>query len=374
MSMMRLTISQILIKKREEKAITQDVLAKFIGVSKASISKWETGKTYPDITLLPKLASFYNITIDELIGYAPQLTKDEIKKQYHELATQFSKQDFDLVYEESQIIIQKYYACFPFLLQMGVLYLNHYMLAPTEEKQQAILEETAQLFVRIKQESDDVWLNKQANSLQAVIYLLLKKPEEVLSLLGDTLRPAVGDEIVLSNAFQMMGDVEQAKRTLQVNMYQSLSSLAGTAHSYMLLNIDDQEKFEETILRMEGITSIFGLKELHPNIVLQFYYAAAQGYAMQGNREKTLYWLERYIGVCTSNIFPFTLHGDNFFTLIDDWLENLDLGINAVRDDEVIKESMLQSVCAQPAFGFIQEDPLYKLLVENLKFSLGGKK
>ena len=81
MSMMRLTISQILIKKREEKAITQDVLAKFIGVSKASISKWETGKTYPDITLLPKLASFYNITIDELIGYAPQLTKDEIKKQ-----------------------------------------------------------------------------------------------------------------------------------------------------------------------------------------------------------------------------------------------------------------------------------------------------
>ena len=54
--MMRLTISQILIKKREEKAITQDVLAKFIGVSKASISKWETGKTYPDITLLPKLA------------------------------------------------------------------------------------------------------------------------------------------------------------------------------------------------------------------------------------------------------------------------------------------------------------------------------
>lgn len=374
MGMMGLGIGKILLEKREEKGITQDVLANFIGVSKASISKWETGKTYPDITLLPKLAAFYNMTVDELIGYTPQLTKEEIKKQYHELATQFSKQDFQLVYEHSQSISQKYYACLPLLLQLGILYLNHYMLAPTEEKQQVVLAETAQLFARIKQESDDVWLNKQANSLQAVVYLLLKEPEKILALLGDTLQPAVGDEMVLSNAFQMMGDIEQAKRTLQVNMYQSLLNMVGTAHSYILLTVDKVEEFEETIHRMEGVTSLFGLKELHPTIVLQFYYAAAQGYAMQENREKTLYWLEQYVAVCTSVIFPITLHGDDFFTLIDAWLEDLDLGIKAVRDDEMIKESMLQSVCAQPAFTFVQDDPFFKVLIENLKFSLGGNK
>lgn len=371
---MRLGIGRILSKKREEKGITQDMLANFIGVSKASISKWETEKAYPDITFLPKLAAFYNVSIDELIGYTPQLTKEEIKKQYHELAAQFSRQDFDVVYEKSQHIIQKYYSCFPLLLQMSVLYLNHYTLATTEEKQQAVLVEAGNMLMRIKQGNDDVWLNKQANSLQAFIYLLLKQPEKTLDLLVDTLKPTGGDEIVLSQAFQMVGNVEQAKRTLQVNMYQSLLNLVGTTQSYILLAAQEQEDVEEMIRRTEELTVLFNLKDLHPNIVLQFYYAAAQGYAMQENRDRSLYWLEKYVGVCTSKIFPFTLHGDDYFTLIDSWLEDLDLGIDAVRDDDMIKESMVQSLLMQPAFAFIQEDPFYKVLIENLQSALKGEK
>lgn len=371
---MRLGIGRILLKKREKKGITQDVLANFIGVSKASISKWETGKAYPDITFLPRLAAFYNVTIDELIGYSPQLTKEEIKKQYHQLAARFSKENFDEVYEESQSITRKYYSCFPLLLQMAVLYLNHHMLAPTAEKQQEVLMETGQMLLRIKQENDDVWLNKQANSLQAVIYLLLNQPAKTLDLLADTLKPAGGDEIVLSQAYQMLGDVEQAKRTLQVNMYQSLLNLVGAAQSYALLAVEERKKFEEVIRRTEELTILFHLKDLHPNMVLQFYYAAAQGYAIQENKENTLYWLNQYSSVCKSKIFPFTLHGDEYFTLIDEWLEQLDLGIDAVRDDEVIKKSMVESVALQPVFAFVQEDPDFKMLVENLKLALGGGK
>lgn len=370
---MRLGINRILLKKREEKGITQDVLANFIGVSKASISKWETGKAYPDITFLPKLAAFYNVTIDELIGYTPQLSKEEIKKQYHELAAQFSRQDFDIVYERCQQVIQNYYSCSPLLLQMAVLYLNHYMLAPTEEKQQQVLRNASEMLVRIKEENADVWLSKQANSLQAFICLLLKKPEKTLDLLVDALKPVGSDEIVLSQAFQMMGDVEQAKRTLQVNMYQSLLNLVGTAHSYLLLTVQEPETFEEMIRRTEELTVLFNLKDLHPNVVLQFYYAAAQGYAMQENRERTLYWLEHYAAVCTSTVFPFTLHGDDYFSLIDDWLAELDLGVDAVRDDDMIKESMVQSVQMQPAFAFIREDPSYKALLRNMTLTLGGK-
>ncbi|WP_419762087.1 helix-turn-helix domain-containing protein, partial [Bacillus mobilis] len=37
------------------------------GITKASVSKWETGQSYPDITFLPLLASYFNISIDELI-------------------------------------------------------------------------------------------------------------------------------------------------------------------------------------------------------------------------------------------------------------------------------------------------------------------
>jgi len=46
--------------------------------------KWETASTYPDIALLPKLAAFFNISIDELIGYEPQLTKEAIRHRKNE--------------------------------------------------------------------------------------------------------------------------------------------------------------------------------------------------------------------------------------------------------------------------------------------------
>lgn len=48
--------------------MTQDQLAQVLGVSPQLISKWECGDWYHDITLLPAIANFFEITVDELIG------------------------------------------------------------------------------------------------------------------------------------------------------------------------------------------------------------------------------------------------------------------------------------------------------------------
>lgn len=74
-----LNIGKCIIHKRKEKGITQEQLANYIGVSKASVSKWESGSSYPDILLLPEIATYFNISVDELLGYSPQLTKEDIK-------------------------------------------------------------------------------------------------------------------------------------------------------------------------------------------------------------------------------------------------------------------------------------------------------
>lgn len=84
--MKALNIGRILIENRHRRGITQEDLAQYIGVSKASVSKWETATTYPDITLLPQLATFFHISIDELMGYEPQMTKEDIRKLYWQLS------------------------------------------------------------------------------------------------------------------------------------------------------------------------------------------------------------------------------------------------------------------------------------------------
>ena len=57
--MKELNIGTVLGERRREKGVTQEEVAAFVGVSKASVSKWETGQSYPDITVLPVLASFF---------------------------------------------------------------------------------------------------------------------------------------------------------------------------------------------------------------------------------------------------------------------------------------------------------------------------
>ena len=97
--MKEMKLGRILVEKRHKKGITQEELAAYLGVSKAAVSKWENEMTYPDITLLPQLAAYFNITIDDLLGYEPQMSKAEIQKCYTQLAKGFAVLPFQEVLE-----------------------------------------------------------------------------------------------------------------------------------------------------------------------------------------------------------------------------------------------------------------------------------
>lgn len=62
---------------RMKKGLTQEQLAYEFGVSSQSISRWENGSTYPDIVMLPVIASYFNVSIDTLVGYARECTGEE---------------------------------------------------------------------------------------------------------------------------------------------------------------------------------------------------------------------------------------------------------------------------------------------------------
>ena len=54
---------------RKNKNITQMQLAEALSVSSQSVSKWENHLSSPDITVLPQIAQYFGITMDELFGY-----------------------------------------------------------------------------------------------------------------------------------------------------------------------------------------------------------------------------------------------------------------------------------------------------------------
>ena len=81
--MSNLKIGQKIKAKRRERELTQEELANILGVTKAAVSKWENGESYPDITMLPQIAQLFRITMDDLFDYALTNKPLTIVTEYH---------------------------------------------------------------------------------------------------------------------------------------------------------------------------------------------------------------------------------------------------------------------------------------------------
>ena len=82
---MKLGLSENLRRLRRERELSQEQLAEALGVSVPSVSRWETGATYPDVEMLPTLAGFFGVTTDELLGVSGALKNDRIQKYWAEV-------------------------------------------------------------------------------------------------------------------------------------------------------------------------------------------------------------------------------------------------------------------------------------------------
>ena len=69
---------------RKQKGLTQDELAQILYVSRAAVSKWESGRGYPSIDSLKQISTYFSITVDNLLSCEEVLT---IAEENHKIST-----------------------------------------------------------------------------------------------------------------------------------------------------------------------------------------------------------------------------------------------------------------------------------------------
>lgn len=351
-------------KLRRDKKITQEQLAQFVGVTKASVSKWETGQSMPDVLMLPQLATFFDVTIDELLGYEPQLSAEQSIKIYRELCTAFVEEPFWQVMEKSRKLAHQYYSCYPFLYRICLLWMNHFMLAKEEERQREILLEAQEICSRIINNCKDIALCNDVVHVNASITLLLGDARAVIDVLEELQNPiriSNQSSAVLIKAYEMVNEMEKADRYTQISMYNQLITLVGCATEYINIHSDDLTVCEETVKRIEKVAEVFALEQLHFNSTSLFYYQTAIVFSTHGKKEEALQFLQKFV-TCVEAAFAkeeLFLHGDSYFTKLEGWFEQSEFGGEAPREKRIILDSALQAM-EHPAFVCLREEEAYK--------------
>ena len=77
-------------KYRLLKNLTQEDIAEMLNITPQSVSKWERGESYPDITFLPALANIFETSIDLLIGM-DTIRAEQTLYNIHKTATEFQR-------------------------------------------------------------------------------------------------------------------------------------------------------------------------------------------------------------------------------------------------------------------------------------------
>ncbi len=117
---MEITLGKNIKELRQRKGLTQERLASYLGVSFQAISKWENGETYPDICMLPSIASFFNVTTDYLLCI-DKSKKDAAVQAYIE---KYESLWAEKRYDEVRTVMKKATEDFPGEFTLLVRYLN----------------------------------------------------------------------------------------------------------------------------------------------------------------------------------------------------------------------------------------------------------
>ena len=106
---MNLSVGANIRRKRLERNLTQEEVAMQLAVSSQSISKWERGEGYPDIEMLPPLAHYFGISVDELLG----VSKPEKEARYAQINSEWSENNENGLHSENVHLMKNSLKLYP---------------------------------------------------------------------------------------------------------------------------------------------------------------------------------------------------------------------------------------------------------------------
>lgn len=217
---MKLNIGENIRRLRRERDITQERLAQILNVSCAAVSKWETGDSLPDITLLLPLAHFFGISLDRLMGY------DEVKmeEEINQLINDYSDLRIHRKFDQATALIKEARKAYPHDYRIMLRYMWD-IAGGLADNDPAVLNahnpELMQICDTILEGCTQEPMRLEALNIKAKLLHAAGQTREALLLLEDFPSFYLASGQKIEQLFAK--DTEDYYRQLQTNLYELLS-------------------------------------------------------------------------------------------------------------------------------------------------------
>ena len=235
-----INIGRTIARERRRKGVTQEALAAHLDVSKAAVSKWELSQSLPDVSLLPRIAAYFSLSLDELFDWRDELTQEESAALYAEVYA-LGEKDLAAAHGRLRELAAEHYSDVNLLLMLASLLTVWAAgmatpFTPAGEKDGAadagaLTDEALALLDRVLEVAPDPSALYLAQQQKATTLFQAERHEEAAVLLEPLVRrqDAGAPTMLLASAYRKLGrgddalDLLQAERLRAANFV--LSSL-----------------------------------------------------------------------------------------------------------------------------------------------------
>lgn len=183
-------------KLRRERDLTQEELAEKLSISPQAISRWETDAAMPDISLLPTLCNYFNVSADVLLGIDLEKKKERIES-IREDADKYSSRGYN---DKAREILAAGLREYPdsYAIMNDLMYVASWQYNANQEKT-AYLDEAIRLGETILEKSTDDSYREGAKQILCFSYRDAGRKDEAVKLAHSLPCIAISSEMLLSS-------------------------------------------------------------------------------------------------------------------------------------------------------------------------------
>ena len=363
---------------RQNKKVTQDELAQYLGVTPQAISRWESENGYPDIEFLPAIAAFFSITIDELLGVnltEREARRAEIEKYMREIY------DGEVTIDDVQIEnARQFVAEFPsdenvrkFLADTLYMYYRFF-----GEKDKKCLEEAEKIYISLIETTNDVDFKSETLKTLCILYSLGYGDRRRAMLMAEKLPSMINSrEFACASSVSCLEQEPGSTTDDDAKFYQQklidilTDALGNWLVNYIINRIPNgRERFDEKVDMFYKVIDlykfIYGENLLcHHTDVAYIYRVIATYRVAQKRYDETLDVLEKMCYHCEKRVE--TQIGDNFDSEFSYLLKSY--GDNTEYQDDPIHNIAWFCLIRldQSRYDPLREMPKFKEIVDRLK-------